>query len=138
METRWYHRVTGHMVSQMPGSKAFRATLAASLRTAREAQDFSREFVIFRMMELGHPISVSTLARWEQYGNVKVEDAYYLSQVYGTTPAEMLLQLPFPVNAKERAAAEGALRDAESLADEAPPEPKRETDEGDDPPRRSA
>lgn len=114
------------MVSDMAGSKAWRAVVGASLRTTREGLGLSREAVIFRLTEMKHPVSVSTLARWEDTGNLKVEDAYYLSQVYGTNPREQLLVLPFPPSPKAlRGGADPALAGFEEdlrAADEAAPD----------------
>lgn len=139
MISRWYYPLGGSTVSRVPASKPYRRVIAASLRTTREARDLSREAVIFRLTELGNPVSVSTLARWEQYGTLKAEDAWYLSEVYKTTLDELLMSLPFPQTAKELAAdadlavqaAEEAARAAEALDDDAAggDEPPQDEDE---------
>lgn len=102
--------------------------------------------MISRLTQLGNPVSVSTLTRWEDTGNLKVEDAYYLSQVYGTNPREQLLVLPFPPSPKELAAdaarsaaeAEQTAQDAEALAARVREEDSLEREEDARPPGRSA
>lgn len=120
----------------MPSSKrpADLPPMAESLRAARKASGLPREVVLYRLMDIGFPVSMSTLVRWERRGSIKSEHAWALTQIYGVSLEELLLR--FTEAGEDRlqpaaddpavAAAEEDLRAADEAApdegDQAPPD----------------